>query len=192
MAEKNMKAVLRLRRDNSINYEKKQSFIPLDGEVCLVDTLREGLRVKIGDGVAQYKALPYVDFGIVLRGYYYNDAFYADVQHTQVLDNTATIYIDEGTRKAYYYDDNHFVQINGVPNASAVEAGIAKLYDTWDGTNEDGSVTQKALRNKFVTIDDRLNAIKQQLDNQKIILDPNNVSDEELVEFSGFNIEVLG
>jgi hypothetical protein len=48
-------AILRLRRDNDYNYAKiKDTFIPADGEICLVDTARNGLRAVCGDGVSTF------------------------------------------------------------------------------------------------------------------------------------------
>lgn len=194
MAEKHMNAVLRLRRDRSFAYERLQSFIPRDGEVCIVDTSREGIRIKIGDGMTQYKQLPYVDFGIVLRGYLHEGSFYPNRNYLEEekLDTTASIYIDRVQDKIYYYDENQYKEIGvNAPNASADTPGIMKLYDTWNGLASDGSVTQEALKEKFDEIDGRLQEMKQKLDNQKIIIDPNNVIDDEMVEFHGFNWEVV-
>lgn len=48
-------AVLRLRRDNDFNYAKiKDTFIPANGEICLVDTARNGLCAVCGDGVTPF------------------------------------------------------------------------------------------------------------------------------------------
>ena len=64
-------AVLRLRRDNDYNYAKiKDSFIPANGEICLVDTARDGLRAVCGDGVSTFGQLNFLaDF--IKKGYYY-------------------------------------------------------------------------------------------------------------------------
>lgn len=60
MAIKTFEVVFKLRRDNDYNYEKvKDSFIPKKGEVCLVDTARQGLCVIVGDGVSTYGSLEY-------------------------------------------------------------------------------------------------------------------------------------
>ena len=54
-------AVLRLRRDNDYNYAKiKDTFIPANGEICLVDTARNGLRAVCGDGVSTFGQLEYI------------------------------------------------------------------------------------------------------------------------------------
>ena len=58
----NLNTVITLRRDNDYNYEKvKNTFIPYNGEVILVDTARNGLRAKIGNGKATYAELPFSD-----------------------------------------------------------------------------------------------------------------------------------
>ena len=78
-----MKTIIKLRRNNLYNYEKYQdSFIPADGELCLVDTPKSGLRVKCGDGVSTFSELPYVDT-ILYKGYLVDGVFYKDIQHTQ-------------------------------------------------------------------------------------------------------------
>ena len=60
MAIKTFEVVFKLRRDNDYNYEKvKDSFIPKKGEICLVDTARQGLCVIVGDGVSTYGSLEY-------------------------------------------------------------------------------------------------------------------------------------
>lgn len=79
MGTKTLTTQIKLRRDNDYNYEaKKNSFIPLKGEVCLVDTAGRGLRAKIGDGVSTWKQLKYSDDGlqnyIVRLGKIYTDS----------------------------------------------------------------------------------------------------------------------
>mgnify|MGYP004454448561 CR=1 FL=1 len=55
MAIKRVEAIFKLRRDNDYNYEKvKDTFIPAKGEACLVDTVKQGLCVIVGDGVSTY------------------------------------------------------------------------------------------------------------------------------------------
>jgi hypothetical protein len=58
---KQLNAILRLRRDNYYNYEKiKDSFVPANGEICLVDTARDGLRAVCGDGVHSFGELNFI------------------------------------------------------------------------------------------------------------------------------------
>lgn len=63
MGEKILNVVIKLRRETEEFYDKvKDTFIPLNGEVCLVDSINYGLRVKVGDGKTLWKDLPYSDF----------------------------------------------------------------------------------------------------------------------------------
>ena len=55
MANTQFNSIIRLRRDNDYNYAKiKDTFSPAKGEVCLVDTARNGLRAVCGDGVGKF------------------------------------------------------------------------------------------------------------------------------------------
>ena len=139
-------AVLRLRRDNDYNYAKiANSFVPANGEICLVDTVKDGLRAVCGDGVSTFGSLPFV-FDILQRGYYHNGAFYSDSDFTVELSaSTIKIYIDLSNGQMYYYTGLQYSKIEGnLPVASATQAGILKLYDS-TGDNEDGTMSQKAI-----------------------------------------------
>ena len=60
MSEKILSVVIKLRRETEEFYDKVQdTFIPLKGEVCLVDSINYGLRTKVGDGKTLWKDLPY-------------------------------------------------------------------------------------------------------------------------------------
>ena len=79
---------IQLLRDNDYNYEKvKDIFVPKKGEPILVDTSRNGLRAKIGDGKSTYAQLPFVDEdmakNILVRGYYEDNNFYEDAAHKE-------------------------------------------------------------------------------------------------------------
>ena len=68
--------VIKIRRNNDYNYEKvKDTFIPKHGELCLVDTLKSGLRVKCGDGISTYGQLDYIDT-IIYQGFLIGGEFY--------------------------------------------------------------------------------------------------------------------
>ena len=79
-------AIIRLRRDNDYNFETiKNTFIPANGEVVLVDTAGKGLRAKVGDGITTWANLNYTDEGlrqeiqnVIIRGYYHEGLFYTD------------------------------------------------------------------------------------------------------------------
>lgn len=174
MAEKQMNAVLRLRRDKALKYNLLRSFIPLDGEVCIVDTAREGIKIKIGDGITQWENLPYSELGVLQLGYQSGGIFYADQEHTEALDMLSSLYIDLDTNRVWYKTSSGLKEIKvPLPNATRDIPGILKLYDTWDGLNEDGAVTQAALKQKF--------------DSMKVKL----TSSREMFDLSGLGIEVI-
>lgn len=150
--------IIRLRRDNDYNYDKvKDTFIPANGEVCLVDTARRGLRAKVGDGVTKFGELDYVDAqiyseveSIVIRGYLKDGVFYSDSIHTQAIVPSATsIYINVNENKIYSYNGVEYEEVGGqIHTASATTAGIMKLYNEM-GQSVDGTMTQKAITDEL-------------------------------------------
>ena len=145
-------AILRLRRDNEFNYDKiKNSFIPADGEICLVDTARDGLRAVCGDGKTVFGELEYLN-ELIQKGYYNNGVFYKDAEMTQQLKAMAIrIYIDLKENEMYHFNGETFIKIGTkVPTATAELPGILKLYTT-TGHNEDGTMTQKAITDELDT-----------------------------------------
>ena len=146
---KKFNAILQLRRDNDYNYAKiADKFIPAKGEVCLVDTARDGLQAVIGDGKSYFKDLTYA-FSFIERGYFNNNKFYSDAQFTtEIIGSELKLYIDN-KGGIYYFAEENFVPINGtVTAASPQTAGIMKLYSTI-GSNEDGTMTQKAITDEL-------------------------------------------
>ena len=73
---------LKFRRDNDYNFEViKDTYIPQYNEIVLVDTARDGLRAKVGNGVNTYAELQFTDADLrnaVLHGYLKNGVFYRD------------------------------------------------------------------------------------------------------------------
>ena len=151
MATKRVEAIFKLRRDNDYNYEKvKDTFIPAKGEVCLVDTARLGLCVKVGDGVSTYGSLEYVNTIFQMVTFVEGKAFIND---KEITPSGNKIYIDANTTNdLYYYNGVEFVLIGpgSLPAASAEIAGIMKLYST-TGENVDGTMTQKAISDELNT-----------------------------------------
>lgn len=151
MATKRVEAIFKLRRDNDYNYEKvKDTFIPAKGEVCLVDTARLGLCVKVGDGVSTYGSLEYVNTIFQMVTFVEGKAF---VNDKEIAPSGNKIYIDaNNTNDLYYYNGVEFVLIGPglLPAASAETAGIMKLYST-TGENVDGTMTQKAITDELNT-----------------------------------------
>ena len=147
-----------LRRNNDYNYKKiENTFIPENGEVCFVDVAGYGLRTKVGDGVSTFAQLPYVDETIlntinslIIKGYYYQEEFYYDSNHTEVMEHIiGRVCIDNVTGIIYSYDGiGYITQGNNVPKADDKNAGIAKLYNE-TGQNTDGSMTQQAITNEL-------------------------------------------
>lgn len=164
-----------LRRDNDYNYKKiENTFIPINGEVCLVDVAGYGLRTKVGDGISTFAQLPYADetilqniYSLIVKGYFYQGQFYTDTSHTELLEGVmGRIYIDAISSKLYTYNGiNYETQTSSLPNATAEIAGAVKLYDQI-GQNIDGTMTQRAITNEL---------------NEKFEMDV--VEDEEMVVF---------
>ena len=168
-------SVIALRRDNDYNYKKiENTFIPANGEVCLVDVAGYGLRSKVGDGFSTFAQLPYTDevilqniHSLIVKGFFYQGKFYSDSNHTELIEGVmGRIYIDAISSKLYTYNGiNYETQAGSLPNATAETAGAVKLYDQL-GQNIDGTMTQRAITNEL---------------NEKFEMDV--VEDEEMVVF---------
>ena len=149
-----LNATIQLRRDNDYNFKKVENFfVPANGEVVLVDTAKDGLRAKVGDGYSTFAQLQYTDADLrnpVLHGYYYNSGFYQDTMHTIPMARMINkIYIDDSARKLYYFDGEQYVPIQeNLVTATAEIPGIVKLYGT-TGYNVDGTMTQKAITDEL-------------------------------------------
>lgn len=159
MITKTIKTIIKLRKDTEVNYLKvAKSFIPANGEVCLVDTDLYGLRVKIGDGVSSFEVLNYQDDtnNVVLTGYLFNNNFYIDSTYTQeLIKGEKHLYIDKnGSDKLYFWTNSEFIPVS--PEATETVAGIMKLYQN-SGDNIDGTMSQKVIT-------DGVNSIKLKLD----------------------------
>ena len=151
----NLNTVITLRRDNDYNYEKvKNTFIPYNGEVILVDTARNGLRAKIGNGQLTYAQLPFSDEilvqNIIIRGYYINNNFYTDINGEFPVERSVNkIYLNVKTNELYLFDGEEFIPLTKtIGAATQTQAGIVKLYDSL-GQNTDGTITQKAITDEL-------------------------------------------
>ena len=151
---KRIDAIIQLRRDNDYNFEAvKNTFIPLNGEVVLVDTARDGLRAKVGNGYSTYAELNFTDEDLrnaVLHGYLYEGKFYRGSDHSvQMVPMINKIFIDDATRKIYFYNGESYQNIQTTfTTASSIEPGLVKLYAT-TGQNTDGTMTQKAITDEL-------------------------------------------
>lgn len=150
MSKKIFNAVLQLRRDNDYNYKKiAETFVPAKGEVCLVDTARQGLQAVIGDGVTKFGELEYT-FSNFEKGYFIDGKFYKDsLGENEISGQELKIYYDYNSSAILHYQDGEFITITQkIPTASASAPGVMKLYSTI-GQNEDGTMTQKAITDEL-------------------------------------------
>lgn len=146
---KTINTIIQLRRDNEFNYPT--TYVPRNGEVLLIDTPTKGLQVKVGNGISTFTQLDYYASDIIVRGYYFEDKFYSDNNHENLITGSnLKIYVDISTSKLYIYNEEQYTIINTVPYASSTNAGILKLYDT-TGSNTDGTMTQKAITDQLNT-----------------------------------------
>ena len=146
---KTINTIIQLRRDNEFNYPT--TYVPRNGEVLLIDTPTKGLQVKVGNGTSTFTQLDYYASDIIVRGYYFEDKFYSDNIHENLITGSnLKIYVDISTSRLYIYNEEQYTIINTVPYASSADAGILKLYDT-TGSNTDGTMTQKAITDQLNT-----------------------------------------
>ena len=157
--EDEIKTRVRLWKDTDENFESiKDSLIPLDGEIIIVETANDGIRYKVGNGKSTYAELAFADqtirdqlSGIVVQGYYHEGQFFTSTAHDiKIVPYSYKLYIDLPNDKLYFYsdDDKTYHSLVELPNASATKAGIMKLYDT-TGDNEDGTMTQKSITSEI-------------------------------------------
>lgn len=105
----------------------------------------------------------------IIWGYLYEGKFYEDAAHTKELEKTKNVlYSDTETDKVYLYNGTEFLPIssNDVDPASPTIAGIAKLYNN-EGSNTDGSITQKFITDSFDTLDFKID----EEDSECLVLD---------------------
>lgn len=149
-----LNTIIQLRRDNDYNFQPiENKYIPANGEVILVDTSANGLRVKVGDGKSTFKQLEYIQSNfndIIIIGFYNNQHFFEDnLQQNEISPQENKLYIDQIHSDIYYYNNNEFKLISKFPIlASDIMPGIMKLYDTL-GDNVDGTITQKSITNEL-------------------------------------------
>lgn len=138
---------LQLRRADISIYDSHPDFIPLNGEVCIVDDADGELKLKIGDGDSTFQDLDWT-FAKVISGYFYQGEFYYNEAHTQRVGKFKnTIYIELIKKAIYFYDGQQYLKVlSDVGPATPTEAGIMKLY-TEVGHNTDGTMDQNSITN---------------------------------------------
>lgn len=173
MSQKTFNAVIKLRRDNDYNYELvKDTFIPLKGEVCVVDDARYGVRAKVGNGVSTYAQLTFADTytsdRVVEKGYLISGDFYfvnSASENNKIPRVDNKLYLEISSGAVYYYDGTEYTSIGvSFPSATSTTAGITKLYNEL-GTNTNGAITQGAVKTAIdslvvnATADETLNLL---------------------------------
>ena len=148
-----------LRRDTEAKYlSVADRFIPKKGEVCLVDTEFYGLRVKVGNGVDNFKTLSYQDNNnnVILNGYFLNNKFYTDNTYTKELEQGINhLYVDKNSNGSIFvWTGTEFRNV--APEATDTIAGIMKLYQE-AGNNSDGTISQKIITEGVNSIALKLN-----------------------------------
>jgi hypothetical protein len=166
-----LNAILRLRRDNDYNYAKiKDTFIPANGEICLVDTAREGLRAVCGDGKSTFGQLEYLN-DFIQKGYLLDEEFYKDLQKSEkIVGYTTRFYIDLKTSNLYFFNGERYKIIGAdLKIASEEIAGVMKLYNT-TGDNSDGTMTQKAITDE---LNQKVELVLSEEDDEMVIFNIN-------------------
>lgn len=186
--------IIRLRKANEADFIEKNTALA-DGEVAIVETPFDGIRLKIGQGEGStFNSLPYETFGLVLKGKVANnDTMFIRSDNVTGVGKTATgytvpgpteflLFVDTTSGKIYYWnvDQDKYVSVTGssvdIPVATESVAGIMKLYDTLDGTNTDGTVTQRAINVGFRKVQTAANNVVANMntvDNEMLQIDLN-------------------
>lgn len=168
MSQKDVSAIIRLRKDTLANYELiENQFTPKSGEVCIVDIGDNKIRAKVGDGEKSFKTLHYADEyldeqinKVVTCGYYIDGNFYRDPEGTVECEKKWNrVYVNLGPNNPYKgvyvckeAEDPHTGEVElvyqevtqNLPYASSGAPGILRMYGTL-GDNEDGTMTQAAI-----------------------------------------------
>lgn len=112
-------------------------------------------RLKIGDGINNYIDLDYLtgqsdESPLVITGYYYNNGFWEEPEHLNLLPRYVTkVYYDIPTGQIYYYAaDGFYHRLVQAVQVDSSLPGLVKLYSTV-GPNIDGTMTQKAITDEL-------------------------------------------
>lgn len=179
-----MNAVLRLRKDNENNF-KRSNIVLQSGEVAVVATPFHGTQLKIGDGQTPFRDLAYETFGLLARGFKNNADFYETDNTTIINPNNHILFLDINTGFLYYWDegDNEYKYVSGsiVPIATDTVAGIMKLYDTINGENVDGAVTQRAVKEAVSAVQTAAHNVIFEVANEELKADFSSLADLQIL-----------
>ena len=170
MAEKQVQAVLRLRRDSENNFNRS-NIILQDGELALVSTPFNGTKIKIGDGQHRFKELNYDTIGLLVEGFKSSDTQFLYPDNATIVNPLDhLLFMDRNTGFMYYWNTYHekYEYVNKNEIASDSVAGIAKLYNDINGQNTDGAVTQAVLNTAFSRIQNAANTVVFRMNNDDV------------------------
>ena len=181
--EKQVKAVLRLRKDNENNFSRS-NIILQDGELAIVTTPFSGLKIKIGDGSHTFNQLNYDTLGLLVEGFKQTDTRFVYTDNATTIDpHDHILFLDRNTGFMYYWNNytEKYEYINKNEVATSQMAGISKLYDTINGQNTDGSVTQAAVYTAFDSIQSAANQLTYRMDDEMLITDFSNLQSLSII-----------
>lgn len=161
MAEKQVNAVLRLRKDSENNFSRS-NIILQDGELAIVATPFSGTKIKIGDGRTAFNTLKYDTLGLLVEGFKTSDTQFLYPDNATIVDPANhLLFLDRNTGFMFYWNSSNekYEYVNKNEVATSSIAGISKLYDNINGNNTDGSVTQAALNTAFTRIQNAANTV---------------------------------
>lgn len=177
MAQKDMQAVLKLRRDSENNFTRS-NIVLQEGELALVTRPFAGIQVKVGNGSDRFNDLPYANFGLLVKGFLVNDTKFVRTDNvTEVNPTEHILFLDGNTGFLYYWDPGKeglnprparyvYVKQDEVPAATDAVAGIMKLYNDLNGSNTDGAVTQAAVNTAMRRIQNAANGVVFEMDTE--------------------------
>lgn len=168
MAEKQVNAVLRLRKDSENNF-KRSNIILQDGELAIVSTPFSGLKIKIGDGRHRFDELNYDTIGLLVEGFKRTDTQFVYSDNATVVEpQDHLLFLDRNTGFMYYWNTHNskYEYVNKNELATDQMAGIVKLYDSINGQNTDGAVTQAAVNVAFSRIQNAAKEVVYEMDEE--------------------------
>lgn len=161
MAEKQMNAVLRLRKDSENNFNRS-NIVLQDGEIAIVSTPFNGTKIKIGDGQHRFSEISYDTLGLLVEGFKRSDTQFVYADNATIVDpQSHLLFLDRNTGFMFYWNNiqGKYLYVNKNEIATSETAGISKIYDNINGRNTDGSVTQAALNTAFSRIQNAANSV---------------------------------
>lgn len=157
-----IKTTFKFKRGLAMNWTAKNPILEAGEPGFELDTGK----LKIGNGTTPWNELEYInDSNSIVNGYYWDNNFYKDIEHSILLDKALnTLYIENNTNILYFFNGTSYISLgNGAPIATEDISGTVKIYNTV-GEQTDGTMTQKAISDE---LDDK---IEMQVNNDEEML----------------------